>query len=196
MQPVGDPSIRIIAGLGNPGPAYDGTRHNIGFDVLNHLARRHSADFRSERRWQCMAARISPEVHVIKPTTYMNLSGQATHKVCSFFKVTHAQCLVVFDDISLELGRLRIRKSGSAGGHNGMKSILQHAGDDIVPRIRIGIGAPAGVKPLTGHVLGKFSPAEIKLLPDILDRAADAIDTILKSGIDSAMNLYNPNPSV
>ena len=184
---------RLIVGLGNPGETYRDTRHNVGYMVLDEVARRMSTTFQHEKRWNCMLARSGP-TWLLKPLTFMNLSGEAVSTVANFYKIKPAETLVAFDDVDMPIGSLRIRASGSAGGHNGMRSIIAHLGTDAFPRLKLGIaaegGRPAGHK-LAGHVLGRFTEVERAGILQSVDRAADAVLLALRSGIDAAMNLFN-----
>jgi PTH1 family peptidyl-tRNA hydrolase len=179
-----DPLFRLIAGLGNPGREYEDTRHNAGFMIMDRLAARAGVTFKTHPRRQAATATVGGVI-LCKPQSYMNLSGQPLAAIAQFHKIDPAHILAVFDDVALPLGRIRIRASGSSGGHNGMASILQHLGD--VPRLRIGIGAADG-RPMIQHVLGKFLPDERPLLSDALDRAIQAIDCLQANGIAAAMN--------
>jgi PTH1 family peptidyl-tRNA hydrolase len=185
--------FRLVAGLGNPGRDYERTRHNVGFLVADALARRAGASFAHEPKWNADVARAG-DVTFMKPMTFMNLSGEAVGDFCRFFKLEPAQALVVIDDIALPLGRLRLRPTGSPGGHNGLESVLVHLGTEQVPRLRVGIGAAAGDAKvsLTGHVLGKFSAAEQTALDEAVDRAADAVEFAQANGLEAAMNRFNP----
>lgn len=179
---------QLIAGLGNPGNDYAGTRHNIGFDVLDELARRSAATFAHEKKWRADVAKCG-EFHLVKPLTYMNLSGEAVTAVARFFKFSPSATLVVFDDAALPLGQLRIRPTGSAGSHNGMQSVIDHFGSNEIPRLRIGIGAPGSV--LRSHVLGKFEACELDAVRETISRAADACQCAIRDGLAAAMNLFN-----
>lgn len=184
--------LRLVAGLGNPGGEYAGTRHNIGFAILDELARRHGCVFEKDARSRSLLARWE-DVFLLKPQTWMNLSGEAVGAVCRFFKIAPEQVLVVYDDAALPLGRLRLRPQGSAGGHNGLASIIQHLGTDAVPRLRAGIGAPTGT--LHDHVLSRFRAEEQPLVEKMLGRAADAVQTVKLDGLAAAMNSYNTLPT-
>jgi PTH1 family peptidyl-tRNA hydrolase len=180
-------------GLGNPGETYRDTRHNVGYMVLDEVARRMSTTFQHEKRWNCMLAR-SGATWLLKPLTFMNLSGEAVASVAHFYKIAPAETLVAFDDVDMPIGSLRLRASGSAGGHNGMRSIISLLGTDQFPRLKLGIaaegGRPAGHK-LAGHVLGRFTEDERAGVLQSVDRAADAVLLALRSGLDAAMNLFN-----
>lgn len=195
MEPSGDgfSAPRLIVGLGNPGETYRDTRHNVGYMVLDEVARRMSTVFQHEKRWNCLLAR-SGATWLLKPLTFMNASGEAVSAVGRFHKIQPAETLVVFDDVDMPVGALRLRPSGSAGGHNGMRSIISHLGTDAFPRLKLGIaaegGRPAGHK-LSGHVLGRFTEDERAGVLQAVDRAADAILLALRSGLEAAMNLFN-----
>lgn len=180
--------IRLIVGLGNPGREYCDTRHNVGFMVADRLAAREHAAFRTERAWHAEVARLGDLV-LVKPRTYMNLSGQAVRPLSQFYKIEPSEILVVLDDMALPLGKLRIRSAGSAGGHNGLKSIFEHFGTQAVPRLRLGIGAAP--EDATGHVLGRFALEEKAALEQSLDRALSAVDCACQSGLEAAMADFN-----
>ncbi len=182
----------VIAGLGNPGRKYENTRHNIGFITIDRLAEKHS--IMVERlKFKALAGegRIAGQkVILLKPQTFMNLSGESVREVMQFYKLPPQQLIVVYDDIDLDTGALRIRKFGSAGTHNGMKSVVYQLQSDRFPRIRIGIGGGKDTD-LADYVLGGFTKEEAPLLREAVDQAVLAIETILEDGIDKAMNQYN-----
>ena len=181
--------MKIIAGLGNPGMEYAQTRHNAGFEAVNAFARRHKAAF--TRGPKCFMSELNTggeKVVLVKPMTYMNNSGEAVSAVLRRFRAGAGELIVVYDDMDLELGRLRIREQGSSGGHNGMKSVIALCGTQDFCRLRIGIGRGGQA---VGHVLSKFSPDEKPVIREAYDRAADALDAILEHGISYAMNMYN-----
>ena len=185
----------IIVGLGNPGIKYDGTRHNVGYKVVDELTDRFKID-RPVRFGKSMIGKgvIGTEkVILVKPLTYMNLSGEAIREICSYYKVDHHDHLIVIsDDVDLPVGHLRIRKKGSAGGHNGLKNTILHLGDDEFIRVRIGVGGkPAPGADLANHVLGHFSGEDRKTIEEACGKAADAVECTLLQGPDRAMNLYN-----
>jgi PTH1 family peptidyl-tRNA hydrolase len=180
--------FRLIAGLGNPGRQYAGTRHNAGFFVLDELARRAAATFQFDAKWNADVATCGGRT-LMKPQTFMNLSGEAVGGYLRYHRIDPAEVLVVFDDTALPLGDLRIRRSGSAGGHNGLRSIIAHLGTEEVPRLRVGIGAAPGT--LHNYVLGRFSEDELPVLNASVSRAADAITHASEHGLDAAMNIYN-----
>ena len=188
--------MKLIVGLGNPGPEYSETRHNVGFWVADELARRHEATFRKSAKWQARTARIiegGEDVLLAEPTTFMNLSGRAVRELVTFFKIGVADMLVMVDDADLPLGKLRIRMSGSAGGHNGLKSIIQELGTQEFSRLRIGVGRQAGE--LKHHVLGRFGAAEREPIETAVKRAGDAAEMFVTDGILKAMNAFNaPEP--
>jgi len=184
----------IIAGLGNPEAKYDHTRHNIGFHAIDVLSKKYNINLNKLKFKAVFGDGIigGEKVILVKPQTYMNLSGEAIREIASFYKVDVSDIIVIFDDISLETGRIRIREKGSAGGHNGIKSIIYQLNSDQFPRIKLGIGAPPHADfELVDYVLGKFTPDEIKVLEPVLLDTADAVECIIKNGIDSAMNKYN-----
>jgi PTH1 family peptidyl-tRNA hydrolase len=185
----------LIVGLGNPEPKYDNTRHNIGFAVVDELAKVWQMPLKENKRFQGLFAEgVSPggqRVRLLKPLTYMNRSGQAVRAVTDWYKVESRSVLVIYDDMDLPVGRLRMRLSGSAGGHNGMKSIIAHLGSQEFPRLRLGIGKSDGEKGTINHVLGKFAPEEFKVMDEILYISLKAIELGLKKGIEQSMNRYN-----
>lgn len=184
----------IIAGLGNPGRAYDMTRHNIGFAVIDYLADRNRVKV-NKLKFKALYGEMKlggEKVYLVKPQTYMNLSGESIGDFVSFFKIPPENVIIISDDIALETGRLRIRAKGSAGGHNGLKSIIYHLKTDEFGRIRMGVGAPGHSEyDLADYVLGRFGKDEIPVMEDAIIRAADAACMIIQSDIDAAMNKYN-----
>ena len=203
-----DTSIRVVIGLGNPGRDYEGTRHNVGFDIVDRMADDAGVSWQKERKWQALVARTG-SVILVKPQTFMNLSGQTAAYIGGFFKMPPSQMLVVYDDVDLPLGALRFRANGSAGGHNGIKSMIQSLGSDTFPRLKFGIGhrpPPAGeVDPesdnnqrqgsMVSHVLGRFAVSERQELEKSLAIAVDAVNCALARGLAAAMNQYNQKPS-
>lgn len=183
----------IIAGLGNPGKEYEMTRHNIGFHVIDYLADKYSVKvtkLKFKGLWG--ETRIGSEkVLLIKPQTYMNLSGDCIRDFASFYKIQPENIIIINDDISLDRGNIRIRPKGSDGGHNGLKSIIYQLSSDAFYRIKMGVGANEGGRPLADYVLGKFSKDEIPVLEDAIVRASEAIELIVKGKADMAMNKYN-----
>ena len=184
----------LIAGLGNPGARFAGTRHNAGFMAVDELARRHGLRFSGKQANAEIARGSIRGVPVVlaKPMTYMNNSGLAVGWLSRYYKIPHDRVLVAYDDIALPLGRLRIRGKGSDGGHNGLTSVIQHLGTQRVPRLRIGVGRPAHMDhSQIDWVLGRFTREERSVIEEVIPRAAEAIDAVLRDGIDRAMNVYN-----
>ena len=181
-----------IIGLGNPEKKYDKTRHNIGFDVIDELASQMGVQVNTKRhKALCGVGQIGSEkVILVKPQTYMNLSGESVRAVMDFYKLDPTKDIIVIaDDISLPTGKIRIRAKGSAGGHNGLKSIIAHAGTDQFTRIKVGVGANQG--DLVKHVLGKFSKVERKIVDDAVRNAASASEVIVMYDVQTAMNKFN-----
>ncbi|HEY0876172.1 MAG TPA: aminoacyl-tRNA hydrolase [Vicinamibacterales bacterium] len=185
--------MKLVAGLGNPGRKYEGTRHNIGFDVLDVLARRHGAQWEmGPRGIEALVGRWrSHDTVLAKPLTFMNLSGGAIVALLQFYKIDPADLLVVVDDVNIDLGRLRLRPGGSAGGHNGLKSVIGSLGSDQFARMRIGVGRGDNRRDLADHVLAKFDADERAIVAEMVDRAADAIELFIAEGIGPVMNRYN-----
>ena len=187
--------MKLIVGLGNPGAQYKGTRHNVGFAVLDELARRASLSFESApsealmARWR-RGAGTADDVLLVKPLTFMNLSGQAVGELTRYYKVDIADLLIVVDEAQLPLGKLRARSRGSAGGHNGLKSVIAHLGDEFA-RLRIGVGRGDDRRNLADHVLTRFDKDEAAEVDRMLARAADAAETFIISGIAAVMNQFN-----
>lgn len=184
----------LIAGLGNPGRQYEGTRHNMGFDVIDCLIEKHGIP-QSGVKFNAMFGKgiIGGErVVLMKPLSFMNLSGGPVQETANYFKIDpETEIIVIYDDIDLEPGQLRIRKKGSAGGHNGIKDIIRRLGTDNFLRIKVGVGAKPKDWDLADHVLGRFADSERKLVDEAIVRAADAVEMILANGADAAMNRYN-----
>ena len=192
-------SFQLIIGLGNPGRQYQETRHNVGFMVLDRLAAASGATFQSVPKWQSHLAKIPGcGTILLKPQTFMNLSGRAIQQILAFHKWSPEEILVIYDDAALPLGTLRFREKGSAGGHNGINSILQHLGNDLFPRLKLGIGTSEPGE-IVGHVLGKFSPDEQPILENMLATALDAVQLARSQGIATAAHRYhtrnNPLPT-
>ena len=184
--------MKLIVGLGNPGREYEHTRHNVGFQVAEELAHRYRVTLKNHARWKARAAKIADigdGVLLAEPTTFMNLSGWAVRQIADFHKLEPSNVLIVVDDADLPLGRLRLRTSGSAGGHNGLKSIIQELGTVEFPRLRVGVGRQAGE--LKNHVLGRFSVDEKTQIDAAVKRAADAAELFAKEDILAAMNRFN-----
>ena len=185
--------MRLIVGLGNPGRRYDGTRHNVGFGVMDLLATRHRIDWESAPRGvEALVARWrAADTVLAKPLTFMNLSGGAVLGLVQFYKIEPADLLVLVDDVNLELGRLRTRSRGSAGGHNGLKSIIGVLGSEEFARLRIGVGRGDGRRDLADHVTAKFEAHERASIVEAVSRAADAAELFIADGIGPVMNRYN-----
>ena len=184
----------LLVGLGTPGTQYENTRHNVGFLVADELAERQNAPIqRLKFKALTNLLTISGEkVLVMKPVTYMNLSGEAVRQAADFYKVPPDHVLVVLDDTALAVGKLRVRRGGSAGGHNGLKSIIQHLGTDQFPRLRVGVGEkPHPDYDLADWVLGRFTGEDKKAIDAAVKRAADGVECILKDGLEQGMNRFN-----
>jgi peptidyl-tRNA hydrolase, PTH1 family len=183
--------VKLIVGLGNPGRAYAGTRHNVGFDVVDLLAERHRLSWESGPAEALMARWRAASAIVAKPLTSMNLSGQAVGDLLRFYKIDLPDLFVVVDDTNLELGRLRARAAGSAGGHNGLKSLLELLGTEDFARLRVGVGRGDARRDLADHVLTKFDPQERPDVVEAVGRAADAAELFVAEGIAPVMNRFN-----
>lgn len=182
--------MKVIVGLGNPGREYAGTRHNIGFDVIDELARRWNIQLRPWKSVALVGVDSPRGAVLVEPQTFMNRSGEAVGRVAAFHKVEPPDVLIVVDEVQLPLGRVRLRRSGSAGGHNGLKSVIQHVGAEF-PRLRIGIGPGDARWDLADHVLSRFDASEREVMSDAVVRAADAVELFVSDGIQSAMNQFN-----
>jgi peptidyl-tRNA hydrolase, PTH1 family len=189
---------QLIVGLGNPGTKYEQTRHNIGFMAVDALARRWQISLSENRKFQGFfgegLAVSRGKIRLLKPLTYMNLSGQSIRAVTDWYKLSPESVLVIYDDMDLPLGKIRLRLSGSAGGHNGMKSAIAHLNTDNFPRLRVGIGKPTTPtedKDTVSHVLGRFSSGETQLISEVIQLVTDAVELSLKQGVEKAMSLYN-----
>ena len=184
----------LIVGLGNPGDQYENTRHNVGFRALDELAEIANVSVQ-KLKYKALTntATVSGcKVLLMKPVTYMNLSGEAVGEAARFFKIPPERVIVLSDDTSLPVGKLRIRKSGSAGGHNGLKSIIQHLGTDQFPRVKIGVGEkPHPDYDMADWVLGKFPPADKKVIDEMVQKAAKAVEYYMKDGPEKAMGKFN-----
>ena len=184
----------LVVGLGNPGAKYENTRHNVGFMTADALAGRNGEPIRRVKYNALTSEAVigGQSVLLMKPTTFMNLSGQAVSEAARFYKIPADHVLVISDDVDLPLGKLRIRKSGSAGGHNGLKNIIQLLGTDQFPRLKIGVGGkPHPDYNMADWVLGQFQGEDKKTIDAAVARAADAVECLLADGIDRAMNQYN-----
>lgn len=181
----------LVVGLGNPGKEYDGTRHNIGFEAIDYISKKYNIDVNRTKFKGVFGEGFinGSKVVLLKPTTYMNLSGESIREAINFYKLEKEEVIVIYDDISLEVGKLRIREKGSAGGHNGIKSIIANMNTDIFPRIKIGVGQPKG--DLVSHVLGKFSKEEVQDLNEVIEASSKAVEIIIKDGTKESMNELN-----
>src|SRR5262245_2094265 len=183
--------MRVIVGLGNPGPRYAATRHNVGFDVMHLLAQSPRASrFRSQFQAEVAELREDADkILLVKPETFMNLSGHCVRQLVDFYQLPLEDLLVVCDDVNLPLGKLRARARGSHGGHNGLRDIQNHLGTTEYARLRIGVGGPK--EDLVDHVLGRFSPSEQAVMADAIPLAAQAVAVWVTQGIEECMNQYN-----
>lgn len=191
---------QLIVGLGNPEPKYDQTRHNIGFTAVDAMSRSWQIPMSENRKFQGVFGEgrgpQADKIRLLKPLTYMNRSGQAIRAVTDWFKLPPQSVLMIYDDMDLPLGKLRLRLSGSAGGHNGMKSAIAHLGNQNFPRLRIGIGKPQSATAsddsvAVSHVLGRFSTAETQVMSEVLQLVVKCVELSLKQGVEKAMNRYN-----
>lgn len=188
------PVAWLVVGLGNPGPKYEWTRHNMGFLVIDELAEREKLPVQ-KLKYRALTNTVTlggQSVLLMKPTTYMNLSGESVGEAARFYKIPPQRVLVISDDVALPQGKLRIRRSGSAGGHNGLKNIISHLGSDQFPRIKVGVGGkPHPDHDMADWVLGKFTGQDKKVMEEAIARAADAVTLLLEQGVDQAMAKFN-----
>ena len=196
--------MKLIAGLGNPGSKYRGTRHNIGYAVVDELARRRAVSFEASpvdalvakaRHSEAAGFGGTADLLLAKPLTFMNTSGEAVGALMRYFKIAIGNLLIVVDEVQLPLGRLRTRPRGSAGGHNGLKSIVAHLGEEF-PRLRVGVGRGEARRDLADHVLARFDADELADVERVIARAADAAETFVTDGIKMAMNRFNASDDV
>ena len=184
----------VIAGLGNPTSQYEGTRHNVGFDVIDTLADQYNISV-TERKGKALCGKgiiAGQKVLLMKPQTYMNLSGESIRAIADFYKIdAETEFLVIFDDVSLDVGQLRIREKGSAGGHNGIKSIISHLGTSNFMRIKVGVGEKPKEYDLADYVLGHFTKDEKEVMADGYKRAVKAVEMLVTGDVEAAMNEYN-----
>ena len=183
----------LLVCLGNPGKEYANTRHNIGFLAADALEKRTGVKF-NKLKYRALTGEVTlggQRVLVVKPQTYMNLSGEAVKLAGGFYKIPPERILVLYDDVSLPLGKLRIRASGSAGGHNGIKNIIAHLGTDAFPRIKVGVGAPQQEDGLVDWVIGSFTASERKVVDAAIERALDAAACVIEKGVSEAQNRFN-----
>lgn len=183
--------IRLVVGLGNPGPEYENTRHNIGFALLDQMATSEGWKWSRERKLRAKVTKESSRLILAKPLTYMNLSGNAVSRIARLHRLRTDQILIVYDDVDLPIGKIRFRASGSAGGHNGIKSIIEYLGTKDFPRLKIGIGNADHSEGMVDHVLGRFKEEEWKELEKVLAIAEDGVNCAVSSGLDTAMNRFN-----
>jgi PTH1 family peptidyl-tRNA hydrolase len=183
------PQIRLIAGLGNPGPEYAATRHNIGFMVVEQLVAQFGSTWEKSPKWDALSAKCGA-VLVVKPMSFMNRSGHPLFAMAQFYKISAAEILVVLDDLALPLGRLRLRAGGGSAGHNGLESIIIQFGTEEIPRLRIGIGE-APREGAVDYVLSRFFEEEKPIVRSTIDRAAEAVKCTIDNGLISAMNTFN-----
>ena len=189
-----DPPIRLIAGLGNPGSEHAGTRHNIGFMVVDQLAAQFGSAWEKSAKWEALSAKCGP-VLLVKPLSFMNRSGYPLFAVAQFYKIEPQEILVVLDDFSLSLGRLRLRAQGGPGGHNGLESVIVQFGTEEIPRLRIGIGA-APREGSADYVLSRFFDEEKPVVRSTIDRAVEALKCAIDNGLVSAMNTFNKSEEI
>ena len=183
----------LLVCLGNPGREYANTRHNIGFLAADVLEKRTGVKF-NKLKYRALTGEVElggQRVLVVKPQTYMNLSGEAVKLAGGFYKIPPERILVLYDDVSLPLGKLRIRASGSAGGHNGIKNIIAHLGTDAFPRIKVGVGAPQREDGLVDWVIGSFTASERKVVDEAINKALDAAACVIEKGVSEAQNRFN-----
>lgn len=185
--------IKLIVGLGNPGTKYDGTRHNVGFETLDHLLSGTGISFKREKKWIGEIANYQG-TYLVKPLTFMNESGKCVGKLARYYNLKPEQILVITDDVTLNTGTIRFRQKGSHGGQNGVKSIINHLGSNEFPRLKLGVGKASGAA-LTGHVLGKFPPNEREVVENMLATASQAVLISLTHGVEAAANQYNTTNS-
>lgn len=184
--------VKMVVGLGNPGQRYARSRHNVGFQVVDRVARANDLVF-SRKRFRAQIAeanRTGERVILVKPQTFMNSSGEAVGKLYTYYRIAPENLLVIYDDLDLPLGKIRLRPKGSSGGHHGMESIISHIHTSGFPRLRMGIGRPNPEADIN-HVLGAFLPEERRVMEKAIDRAAEAVGTWVKEGMDTAMNKFN-----
>lgn len=185
--------LYIVVGLGNPGTKYDNTRHNVGFDTIDLLSVRHGIRL-TKLKHKALSGDGTiggKRVMLVKPQTFMNLSGESVREILEWYKVSVKNIIIIYDDIDLPVGKLRLRPKGSAGTHNGMRSVIYQIQSDEFPRVRIGVDKPPAGWDLANFVLSRFTGEERKTVEETISNAADAVETIIKSGIDQAMNKYN-----
>lgn len=185
--------MKLIVGLGNPGKKYENTLHNAGFLAIDALVAKYNVQLNKEMfNGEYTKTRINGEdVIIVKPQTFMNLSGECVGPLSSYFKIDKEDIFVIYDDMEIRFGQLRIRNTGSSGGHNGMKSLIQHLGGQEFPRLKVGVGRPKGEKSVVSHVLAQFTKEQEKHLPMILEACVGAIEKFIEGDVRGAMNAYN-----
>ena len=185
--------MKLIVGLGNPGAKYAGTRHNAGFSVIDELAERHNIKVDTSKHKALIGKGVinGEKVILAMPQTFMNLSGESVRAIMDFYKLTVDDLIVVYDDIDLDVGKIRIREKGSAGGHNGMKNIILHSGSQDFVRVRVGVGKKPEHMDLAGRVVSRFSREDLPFMRESCGKACDALEVILSDGAVAAMNRYN-----
>ena len=184
--------MKVVVGLGNPGAQYANTPHSVGFEVVDKIAEACGADWEEKRQFKCLMAKVAfagQQTLLVKPQTFMNLSGESVAPVVKYHNATPADLLVIQDDIDLAVGKMRIRKAGSCGGHNGIRNIIERLGTQAFTRLKIGVGKDSAN--VIGHVLGKFDPVTRKTIDLVVAEAAKAAEAVLRDGPDKAMNAYN-----
>ncbi len=184
----------IIAGLGNPGSKYVNTRHNVGFEALDAVAAKYNISIKKQKFNGLFGEGTieGEKVVLVKPQTFMNLSGECIRDFKNWYKVDNSQIIIIYDDVSLPLGKMRIRPKGSAGGHNGIKNIIYQTGSEVFPRIKIGVGSPENPDyDLADYVLGKISTREVEILVPVAVKAAEAVGEIIRNGVELAMSKFN-----
>lgn len=188
--------MKVVVGLGNPGLQYEFSRHNIGFRIIDNLAREIETEFKKVKSYDSLISRgkiNNYNLRLVKPQTYMNLSGKSVNKIVSYYRISFQDLLIVYDDLNLELGQIRIRKRGSAGGHKGVESIIQYLNSEDIPRLRIGIGKPSinSNFDYASYVLSNFDNNEKDKISEVIQLSTEAIKTIIEDGLEKAMRKYN-----
>lgn len=185
--------MKLIVGLGNPTAQYNGTRHNVGFSVIDELAEKYNISMDGKKHKAIYGKGVieGQKVILAMPQTYMNLSGESVRELCDYYKVDPEDVIVIYDDINLDVGKLRIRKKGSAGGHNGMKNIIKHLGTEGFPRVRVGVGEKPKYMDLADYVLSRFNKDELDDIREGCTNACRAVAMILAEDVEAAMNVFN-----
>jgi PTH1 family peptidyl-tRNA hydrolase len=186
----------MVVGLGNPGLQYEFSRHNIGFKIIDNLALNIETEFKRVKSYDSLVSRgklMNHKLILVKPQTYMNLSGKSVSKIVSYYRISFPDLLIVYDDLNLELGQIRIRKRGSAGGHKGVESIIQYLNSEDIPRLRIGIGKPSinSNFDYASYVLSNFNNNEKDKISEVIQLSTEAIKTVIEDGLEKAMRKYN-----